>query len=419
MKMSLGTGKIRLDELPDERTLRRYRGGQLPVSVQTSNGRETGRRFVPPGAAAAAARGASVLQGRRSGANDDSDEDEEEDAFDEEEEQDARMKLQQMRMSNNGSNMDSNFGTSPFGHEASTNKARLVFVAGFRDLNGSVSKNAAAVNLRFSDILRAADNQSIREKLNAFDPTRTVPISLKVLGTSLGDMARHVALEVYDNAGKSLFSKYVQKHNSSDSSIVSGYPLFLLSGKNNTILYNPPALTQDHKSYWAFDVATLEKGTANYTNPSSGECFKIIKKKSKAALLMDYALSVKNRIIVPRLLENSQYFSMEDPDCLRLPFELYNRTVAAYKKKLSEIQASSYDLSSIKIVLKPLELSKDLNLIDLSSFSGHIAFELLAHIPKRCDLENDDEAEAAVDGYMRTVAVRDGDDSSEEEDEEI
>jgi hypothetical protein len=178
---------------------------------------------------------------------------------------------------------------------------------------GSASKNAASVNIRFAEIVKSADNPEIANKLSSFDATRTVPISLRVLGTSLGDFEKHCAVEVYDAAGKPLFSKFVQKHNSADAAFTSGYPLFLLcKGGSNTIMFNPPALSNDHKNYWCFTMETLEKNTSSYVNPSTQEQFKIIKKNSRCAALLDYALSVKNRIIIPRLLENAAYQLPDD-----------------------------------------------------------------------------------------------------------
>jgi hypothetical protein len=92
---------------------------------------------------------------------------------------------------------------------------------------------------------------------------------------------------------------------------------------------------------------------------------------------------------------------------------MYNKTCAAYRKKLSEIQASSYDLSSIKVVLKPLELAREIGAITSNAVAGHVAIEVYAHIPKKADLDEDAEN---ISEYMNRVVAEEGSDAGTDED---
>jgi hypothetical protein len=271
----------------------------------------------------------------------------------------------------------------PFVQVPETSQTKITFVSSFRDLAGALAGKNAGCNIRWSDIIRGASESGVADKLTSFDPSKTIPTSLRVLGTSLGDAEKHCSLEVYDANGKPLFSKYLGKHNGADQCHTMGYPLFLMKkGSHNRMLYNAPKLSDDHKNFWSFDLNTLDKNSEVYRNPSTGEVFRLVKRNSKAAALLDYALSVKNRIIVnPRLLENPTYCSVDDPNVLRIPVKLYTDVYNAYKKKLQIVNDNSYDLSNIKVVLKPLQMSHEMGLIDPAATSGHICLELIAHIP--------------------------------------
>ncbi len=380
-------GRLVLDELPDDRFLKN--------PLRTREAAPALRVTAAPNAKTVATRVNSGLFGlRKSGdaevepVGDNEDEDDEDEDHDDQPGREGEL--------------------GPFTLLSKTNKTKLVFVAGFKDMTGS-----ASVNIRFSDIVKAADNPEVAGRLNTFDPTRTVPISLRVLGTSLGEAEKHCALEVYDATGKPLFSRFVHKHHNSDAVYTSGYPLFLFAkGGSNMILFNPPALSNDHKNYWSFTMETLEKNTSSYVNPSTNEHFKIIKKNSRCAALLDYALSVKNRVVIPRLLQNPAYQLPDDPDNIRVPLDMYTKTRDAYRKKLSEIQSSSYDLSTIKVVLKPLELAKETKAFQPEAVAGHAVIEVVAHIPKKADLQDDQEN---IQEYMHRVSAVGGDDASDEE----
>lgn len=283
--------------------------------------------------------------------------------------------------------------SGPFAKVANTNQCSFQFVAAFKDVSGSLSKASASVTIQFSEVLRHADTPDSFSKL---DPRRTIPIYVRITGTSLSDEHRRVcAIEVYDAAGKALYSKFVHKHSSNDAAVATGYPLFLFEqGAQNNIFFHPPELSSDHKTYWTFTMETLERNTSMFVNPSTGEQYVIIKKDSGCAKLMQYALSERNDIVRnPWLLENPAYQNPNDPDNIRLPIDMFNKVKAAYRKKLGEIAATSFDLSSIRVVLKPLELAKEMwaehvrsplpgsPVTNVNNVWGHIGIEVLAHIP--------------------------------------
>lgn len=307
--------------------------------------------------------------------------------------------------------------TGPFVLVPRTNQVKVTAIAGFKDLAGALAGKSSGVNLRWSDIIAHAADGSAASKLSSYDPTRTIPISLRVLGTSLGDAEKHCSIEVYDNTGKPMFSRFIGKTNGADVGHTMGYPLFLAKkGGHNRIMFNPPKLSDDHKNFWSFDLGVLDRNSETYRNPSTGETFRLVKRKSRAAALLDYALSVKNRIITsPRLLENEAYLSSDDPNLLRIPVKLYNDVFNAYKKKLQSVNDSSYDLSNMRVVLKPLQMSHELGLIDPSCTAGHVAIELMAHVPQKVS-EDDDDADD-ISKYVHQTAENCGDSDDSEESE--
>jgi len=57
--------------------------------------------------------------------------------------------------------------TGPFAKVANTNQCQFQFVAGFKDISGSLSKNSASVTIQFSEVLRHADTP---DSFNKLDP---------------------------------------------------------------------------------------------------------------------------------------------------------------------------------------------------------------------------------------------------------
>jgi hypothetical protein len=243
----------------------------------------------------------------------------------------------------------------PFVRVPRTSKVKMTAVAGFSDLAGALSSGASEVNLRWSDVVRATQEAGLAAKLSSYDPTKVVPISVRVLGTSLGPLENHAVLEIYDNSKppKPLFTNWLNKHNNADSHHNTGFPLFMLAKGRDKILIQPPQLTDSHSQYWHCDLGQLEQGTSDFVNPATGERFKIVRRDSRAAALLDYALSVRNRVVCnPRLLLNPQYVLQDSPELLRIPLKMFSDVKSAYAAKLSDVNSQSYDFSNLKIHLK-------------------------------------------------------------------
>lgn len=275
----------------------------------------------------------------------------------------------------------------PFVQVPKTSRVKLTAIAGFSDLAGALSNGASEVNLRWSDIVRATQESGLAAKLSGYDPTKVVPISVRVLGTSLGDLENHCTLEVYDAKNKSLFTPWLNKHNSSDSHHSTGFPLFMLNRGNDRILVQPPELTAAHNQYWHSSLDHLDQGTSDFENPATNQRFKIVRRDSRAAAMLDYALSVRNRVVCnPRLLLNPQYVLQDSPELLRIPLKMYTDVRNAYAAKLAEVNANSFDFSNIKIHLKPQKLSK--HMFEGKAGVGHVALQVLAHMPPRVSADD-------------------------------
>jgi hypothetical protein len=279
----------------------------------------------------------------------------------------------------------------PFVRVPKTSKVKMTAVAGFSDLAGALSSGASEVNIRWSDIVRATQEAGLAAKLSSYDPTKVVPISVRVLGTSLGSLQDHATLEIYDNSkpAKPLFTSWLNKHNSADAHHSTGFPLFMLGRGRDRILIQPPQMTDAHSQYWHCDLGQLEQGTSDFVNPATGERYKIVRRDSRAAALLDYALSVRNRVVTnPRLLLNPSYVVQDSPELLRIPLKMFTDCRNAYASKLSEVNSQSYDFSNLKVHLKPLKLSK--HMFNGNNGVGHVALEIMAHVPPRVN-SNDAE----------------------------
>jgi len=270
----------------------------------------------------------------------------------------------------------------PFVRVPKTSRVKLTAIAGFSDLAGALSSGASEVNLRWSDIVRATQEAGLAAKLSGYDPSKVVPISVRVLGTSLGPLENHCTMEMYDAKGKPLFTQWLNKHNSSDSHHNTGFPLFMLNRGRDRILIQPPELTPAHSQYWHASLDHLDQGTSDFVNPATGERFKIVRRDSRSAAMLDYALSVRNRVVSnPRLLLNNQYVLNDSPELLRIPHKMFTDVRNAYAAKLADVNSQSYDFTNMKIHLKPLKLSK--HMFDGQNGVGHVALEILAHVPPR------------------------------------
>jgi hypothetical protein len=195
---------------------------------------------------------------------------------------------------------------------------------------------------------------------------------------------------VYDssNPPKPLYSSVGYKHSCDDTSHVAGYPLFLLNNGHRTILHNPPKFTDELSAYWHINLGLLERGVESYRNPHTGERFRLVKRNSRAAAMLDYALSVKNNAVVPRLLVNKAYFLSDDPNLLKIPEKMYSDVYGAYKNKLESINGQSYNMSKLRFKLKPLALSRDY-LRSHPLTHAHVMYEIVFRAPMIVDPDDE------------------------------
>jgi hypothetical protein len=86
------------------------------------------------------------------------------------------------------------------------------------------------VPITWSDILRAAESAGVASKISQYDPRRSMPTSVRVLATNLGDHANHFSIEMFDSSkpAKALHTVIGYKNASSSASATGGFPLFLL-----------------------------------------------------------------------------------------------------------------------------------------------------------------------------------------------
>jgi hypothetical protein len=418
--MSLGSGRnINIDSLPDNKFLRNpllTRADAPAKKTSSAPGRGDVVTKIEPGRAFFNRRAAAPPpQPPSDDSSDDSSDDDD----------DGPPLPRQMRTLRDARGQHR---TGPFSLMADTNKAKLTFMVGFTDLCGATSSAAgglakgstcASATVTFKEILANVRNPRDRALFERLEPTRTVPISIRLMGCSFGEGERHCTMEIKDANGRLLNDSFVSKLNSAPkTSYSNGYPLFLFSKEaENSVMFNPPALSADHKSYWAFDMNTLSKDTSEYTNPTTRITYAVVKKESKCAKLLDWALSVKNDIVrEPRLLLNPAYCSVDEPDNLRIPKDMYINVCNAYKKKLDTIQENSFDLSAITVELRPLELSTLMKTVDLRTLSGYLVLEVFAHIPNKVDLD-DEEEEDVADYLERTVAGGQAESDSDDDEE--
>ena len=274
----------------------------------------------------------------------------------------------------------------PFVHMPKTNKLKATLVVAFTDFASALNADGCVADVRWQDILKMANDAGLAQKLARFDPQKCVPISLSILGTNLGERESHCAVEVFDssNPPKPLYSTVGYKHSCDETSHVGGYPLFLLNNGHRTIMHNPPKFTDELSAYWHINLSLLERGVESYRNPHTNERFRLVKRNSRAAAMLDYALSVKNNAVVPRLLSNKAYFLSDDPNLLKIPEKMYTDVYNAYKTKLETINGQSYNLSKLRFKLKPLALSRDY-LRSHPLNHAHVMYEIVFHAPEMVD----------------------------------
>lgn len=251
---------------------------------------------------------------------------------------------------------------------------------GLSNLSCDANCDGNIVKWSFQDVIQSIPDGDLRNEVKKFNSQFAVPKSLKVLGTSLGEFENYFALQVFDNSTplRPLHTVTGFKVNSSDQVYGSGYPLYLLKHGQNSVLLKSGTFNSEHLAYWSLNMDMLEHDVSLLHMPGKNTENVLIRKDSQAANMANYALSVKNSMVMPPLLENPAYTYAVDQDFIIMPKNLFSDVKEAYKNKFEEVKQGSYDLSSIFFKLVPLPgvAKEKLEMID----NAYVSLEIVAHM---------------------------------------
>jgi len=257
---------------------------------------------------------------------------------------------------------------------------KLTTNVGFTNMTCDTNCQNNVVNWNFHDVISAIPEYNLKNQMKMHDPSFAVPLSLKVLGTSLGDLENYFSLQVMDNSSpqRPLHSVTAFKLNSSDQVYSAGYPLYLMKTGLNLVLLKSGEFNHEHLAYWSLNMDMLEKDISLIHMPGKTMENVIIKKDSQAAYMANYALSIKNQMVVPPLLENPAYTYAIDADYIMMPKNLYQDVKDAYKNKMDEVKEGSYDFSNISFRLVPLPGVPQSKLEQIEN--AYVSLEIIAHM---------------------------------------
>lgn len=258
------------------------------------------------------------------------------------------------------------------------------------------------VPITWNDVLKAAESAGVSGKISQYDPTRSMPTSVRILGTNLGDFANHFAVELFDSSkpAKPLHTVLGYKNSNSSTSSTAGFPLFLLDHAKSKILLRPSKLNSDHAIYWNSNMNVLKNGMRQWIHPVTGEVHYVGRKDSRCASMLHHALSIKHQHISPPMLVNPLYTVPGESELFKLPASYAEAAFGAYERKFAEIQGQSYNLSTIYVHIKPLANSVDY--LDANPFmGGSLALELVVKMALK--VADDDEDETAARGLLVPV----------------
>jgi hypothetical protein len=111
---------------------------------------------------------------------------------------------------------------------------------------------------------------SLRNKFGRYNPKGCLPISLRVLGATVGtdsDLSGHYTFKITDAKGKPIQSANAYKHGKEEL-MELGFPLHLLRQDTScSALEEPPNLLDDHKQYWHIELKDLTHRVTTATDP--------------------------------------------------------------------------------------------------------------------------------------------------------
>ena len=245
-----------------------------------------------------------------------------------------------------------------------------------------------AVLWEFSDVMKAISNDEseLRNSIRKYNPAFAVPLSLRVLGNSLGKLQDSFALQAFDNSTppRALHTVTAFKTNASDQVYGSGFPLFLLNSGFDKVLLKSGAFNSEHLAYWSLNMEMLNKDVTTLQLGKAYQSSVIMEKTSQAAKMANYALSVKNGY--PPLLDGdgnvTQEYAYNDQgdtgNFLQMNSDVYEQVKVAYQTKFAEVKRDSYDLSKITFKLVPLPGVASEKLAEIQG--AHVMVEIVAHM---------------------------------------
>jgi hypothetical protein len=181
------------------------------------------------------------------------------------------------------------------------------------------------------------------------------PISLQIVGAHVPAWAKFSSLLVTDNSKtpKPLHPSVVWRSSSSDRAIPSGFPLFWAASQ--PVITRETALESvENLNFWGAELSDIKNGVRNIDAPNPQDSTVIFHEDSIAAAACNYALSEKNHIIKPPLLQNDQYRYAKDKKYIELSRSQFNHVSAAFEKKFAEVRASVFDLSMLTFELSDI-----------------------------------------------------------------
>ena len=239
---------------------------------------------------------------------------------------------------------------------------------------------AKPVQWAFSDAARAIMESELKTQFKQYNPAFSVPISMKVLGTNLGEFENYFALEATDgsNPPRALHTMTGFKIEGNASLQRAGYPLYMLKSGQNKVLFNPASFNAEHIKYWNLNMDMLRNDVSTVNLPGMHTEQVILRADSQAASLTHYALSEKNSI-VQNFISNPEFFYNGSPEFLVLNKNVYNAVVNAFENKFQEIKNDSFDFSTLNFRLSALPGMEHKPKLDTVPMA-YVSLELTAHM---------------------------------------
>jgi hypothetical protein len=196
--------------------------------------------------------------------------------------------------------------------------------------------------------------------------THSSPLALKIVGAHVPSWAKFSSLLVSDSSKtpKPLHPSVVWRSSKSDRAVPSGFPLFWASSQP-IITRETTKQNVENLSFWGAELSDIKTGVRHIDAPNEQDSTVIFADSSIAAAACNYALSQKNQIIKPPLLENPQYRYSKDAKYIELARSQFNHVTSAFERKFAEVRASVFDLSVLTFELSDIPDARSARCVDV------------------------------------------------------